>query len=427
MGYFSFGRENGLPSRYSSNETPVILDVTETIIIAIFVLIGISYSCIIPSYKKSQSIYMCIKVTLSLTIGCALLVNNFGQEWEVCSIRTKTPYRAGNGHEIDALIGLKIGLRSLNVTLRGEQGTLLEKETINYNERFWWTWDQGRFGFGPEAGLLQRNFRDAQRRGTPIPILLVVEYFVIDGEGIRFGRFYRTAGWYCHILLWAAFFSWMLANIFLQSVGRYAAYSFGITGGLQILTCIVWVFVHNPFPLVIPFEDATIRLHFGRHFWMTLGCGALCILLAAILLYMDLRHPNALSIFLDSNPLSQYDECIMVLISECSMVENVLRYSELGEAMEMRSIPETAAFARNSSVTVLKRRSTIKNAQRSLFRCPVPVNLPNEEGTEAIYINHLLRASNAPSNEAAFHGEGGKDTELLVRLPKKTVRTRVMV
>jgi hypothetical protein len=30
-----------------------------------------------------------------------------------------------------------------------EEGTLLAKETINYNERFPWTWDQGIFGFGP--------------------------------------------------------------------------------------------------------------------------------------------------------------------------------------------------------------------------------------------------------------------------------------
>jgi len=55
---------------------------------------------------------------------------------------------------------------------------------------------------GKLAGLLQKTFRKGQRRGLPFPILWIAEYFVIDGEGIRFGRFYRTAGWYCHILLW---------------------------------------------------------------------------------------------------------------------------------------------------------------------------------------------------------------------------------
>jgi hypothetical protein len=30
-----------------------------------------------------------------------------------------------------------------------ERNSKLPGEKIDYNERFWWTWDQGRFGFGP--------------------------------------------------------------------------------------------------------------------------------------------------------------------------------------------------------------------------------------------------------------------------------------
>ena len=63
---------------------------------------------------------------------------------------SRMPYRAGISHEINASIGLKIGLRSVNVTLKStpeESG--LKNEVINYNERFSWEWDQGRFGFGP--------------------------------------------------------------------------------------------------------------------------------------------------------------------------------------------------------------------------------------------------------------------------------------
>lgn len=80
-----------------------------------------------------------------------ILVNNFGQEWEVGHIQTKTPYKAGSGDEIDAAISIKISLRSVNVTLKAtpDSNSSLKYETINYNERFEWTWDQGRFGFGP--------------------------------------------------------------------------------------------------------------------------------------------------------------------------------------------------------------------------------------------------------------------------------------
>jgi hypothetical protein len=30
-----------------------------------------------------------------------------------------------------------------------KRNSKLPGEKIDYNERFWWTWDQGRFGFGP--------------------------------------------------------------------------------------------------------------------------------------------------------------------------------------------------------------------------------------------------------------------------------------
>lgn len=85
-------------------------------------------------------------------------VENFGQEWEVGHVRSKMPYVAGKPHEINASLGLKIGLRSVNVTLYSVPvaGSPLEKEIINYNERFHWSWDQGRFGFGPYGKLKKK-------------------------------------------------------------------------------------------------------------------------------------------------------------------------------------------------------------------------------------------------------------------------------
>ena len=201
-------------------------------------------------------------------------MGNFGQEWEVGHIRSRTPYKAGSGAEINASIGVKIGLRSVNVTLKAtEIPAILQHEKIDYNERFEWTWDQGRFGFGPFAGHLQQEFRAAQYRGLPTPILWVVDYFVIDGEGFRFGRFYRTAGWYCHVALWCAFACWLLSLILFRSVILYGAYCIGICGLLQLLANLLWLVIRNPNPLLIPFEDATIKTTFGASYWLTFSSG----------------------------------------------------------------------------------------------------------------------------------------------------------
>lgn len=44
---------------------------------------------------------------------------NFGQEWEYGSTISKMPYRAGVHQEIEAEMIVKIGLRSVNITLKG--------------------------------------------------------------------------------------------------------------------------------------------------------------------------------------------------------------------------------------------------------------------------------------------------------------------
>lgn len=85
-------------------------------------------------------------------------MGNYGQEWEVDRIKTKTPYKAGTAQEINATIGVKIGLRSVNITLKSTTPPELLDEVINYNERFHWTWDQGRFGFGPYGNIATLSF-----------------------------------------------------------------------------------------------------------------------------------------------------------------------------------------------------------------------------------------------------------------------------
>ena len=49
---------------------------------------------------------------------------NFGQEWEVGTVaNASVQYKAGVREEIHADISLKIGLRSMNITLKSEYVT----------------------------------------------------------------------------------------------------------------------------------------------------------------------------------------------------------------------------------------------------------------------------------------------------------------
>ena len=118
-------------------------------------------------------------------------------------------------------MGLHIGLRGFNVTLKemslddcldrdvervgvDEYESPFPDEDIDYNEQYYWAnpWAQGRLGFGRFAGRVSQEFRQAQREGKPYPVLWIAEYFTLDGEQIRWGRKFRQAGWYAHILMW---------------------------------------------------------------------------------------------------------------------------------------------------------------------------------------------------------------------------------
>ncbi|KAJ8922367.1 hypothetical protein NQ315_004310 [Exocentrus adspersus] len=306
---FELGRSEGYPTQYSPNATPVTVDVLEIGLITTFAILAISFFVALPTTRLRTNLIVYARVSVTLLIGAFLLVNNFGQEWEVAYTKSKTPYRAGSAEEINASISIKIALRSVNVTLKAtpDPNGTLKYEKIDYNERFEWTWDQGRFGFGPFAGRLQQQFRAAQYRGLPLPILWVMDYFVIDGEGFRYGRFYRTAGWYTHIAMWAAFACWLLTIILFKSVISYGAYTLGMCGLLQLLSNLIWFAVRNPHPLVIPFENGVLETKYGFNYWANFVTGLICIVISGVILYMDYKYDQELYNFFGINPLNSYD------------------------------------------------------------------------------------------------------------------------
>ncbi|CAG9856538.1 unnamed protein product [Phyllotreta striolata] len=391
----SLGRNEGFPSNYGPHATPVTVDVLDAGFITAGLILGISLFISIPTPRLKANLSVYLRVSLSITIGTLLLINNFGQEWETGHIRSKTAYKAGTGDEINATVSLKIALRGINITLHAlpNPNTTLEHETINYNERFEWTWDQGRFGFGPYAGHLQQQFRAAQYRGLPLPILWVVDYFVIDGEGQRYGRFYRTAGWYTHILMWTAFPFWLLAIILFNSVISYGAYCLGICGALQLMANIVYLLIRNPIPLSIPFEEATLVTKFGFNYWCTLVIGFVCLFLSVVVLFLDYKYDQQLYNFFGVNPLNSYDEVLYLTKEERMLLRRDRKIT--GNDIPLVEIDQTTSDAieeigdadgdDSEYVPVFVKRRTIRapKVNRSIkpTRYQVPLPPPGDQNT----------------------------------------------
>lgn len=310
-GLYDAFRSNGAPTYYEPNQTPFAADVLESGLIFAFAILAASFFAVLPGIRGKEKWFTLIRVTTGLFIGAVILLANFSYTWETAELyNVTTKYKAGSAEDIHADIEVHVGLRGINITLKADAESQRRlNETINYNEHYDWRWRQGRFGFGPFAGRFNREFRESQFRGVPLPILWVAEYFTFDGEGVRWGRHYRQAGWFAHILMWLALPLWFLSMVLFFVLLKYGAYFLIMTGTSMVVANVIWATLRNPFELVIPFA-ATHRLvfHYGGSFWVNLITGILCIVLGIIIYLLDLLKPQIITSFFGVDVLQDWEE-----------------------------------------------------------------------------------------------------------------------
>ncbi|WP_411024996.1 hypothetical protein, partial [Salmonella sp. s54836] len=163
---------------------------------------------------------------------------------------------------------------------------------------------QGQLGFGVQAGQIGRDFRAAQLRGTPYPILWILEYFTLDGEQIRWGRKYRTGGWYVHIIMWLCLPIWALMCVLYLFNIRAASCLIVIIGFLMVLGIIIWSANITNFPEIeFPFESGILTLHFGWTWYLTLFTGIFAFAFGAITIIADFFFPRHTATFFGIDPL----------------------------------------------------------------------------------------------------------------------------
>nr|XP_002123520.2 dual oxidase maturation factor 1-like isoform X2 [Ciona intestinalis]XP_018670860.1 dual oxidase maturation factor 1-like isoform X1 [Ciona intestinalis] len=314
---FEAWRTNGGPTQHPAMPTAVTSDVLEIGFVFAFCILAFSFVLIIPGYKGISRLYFLLRVVISLFIGASIFLGVLGQDWESAEIQTKTAYKAFTNTEIHAKVGMRIGLGSVNVTLKGtpvyqtvgHSDSVNFTERIDYNERFHWAWRQGRIGFGPYSGRINQEFRDAQYRGVPLPIQWVAEYFTLDGELIRWGRSYRTAGWFANEVLWTAVPVWLIANILSGVVLFYAGCMFMLTSVFMFVSLIIWSTIKWGYqPLSIPFEDDVLHTHYGASFWLVMSGGIVSFLYGAIIVGADWFVPQLIADFFGTDVLQDNEQ-----------------------------------------------------------------------------------------------------------------------
>ena len=306
-------RQHPGPAIYAPNQTPVTDDLLEVGLLVAFGMIGFSFLLIIPGIRSWERLWATIRVFVTLFIGASILVSNFGFGWYTDKICTRTQYKANvnppdSPQEIQAVVGLLIGLRGINITLNevdcGLSSTPYVRpfpgEKILYTEQFFWSdpWSQGRFGFGRYAGRFSQKFQADEFRGTPYPILWVAEYFTFDGEGLRWGRKFRQAGWYTHIFMWLAFALYLVSILLFIYVIRQGALFMLYMGLILCLAVFTYgMVIMNTTKMTIPFQDGTLNPQFGWSWWLTLVTGVFSVIASIVILITNYIFPRQVAAF----------------------------------------------------------------------------------------------------------------------------------
>ncbi|KAL3185358.1 hypothetical protein MRX96_030173 [Rhipicephalus microplus] len=261
-GWFDAFRENGGPTLYTSdNRTSVSADHAEVLVYLAFFTLLVAFLAIVPGIRKERVITV-ITVIFSLLVGASILIGVHGSRWHVGQGRTHTYYRSFSTERLRAVLGVHVGLYSVNVTYVVEPGSN-DSTDIHFNEEFAW----------PKPTSLRKEYHDALAKGLPFPILTVLDYLS------------QPSYWTQE----AGGFQW---GAYVPSCGRLDT-TLPLTGALMVLSAIVYGSLLPEMPLVIPLEGNNfLRLSLGWNFWLTLIVGIMAIIFGGSMAVVDVLYPS---------------------------------------------------------------------------------------------------------------------------------------
>uniref|UniRef100_A0A183CAA5 Dual oxidase maturation factor 1 n=1 Tax=Globodera pallida TaxID=36090 RepID=A0A183CAA5_GLOPA len=352
IGWFDAFRENGAPTWYGENPTPVVLDLQIAGLLSLFLTPTIAFLLILPGIRRFRALSAFIFL-FSMGTGAIILLSIYYPGWNSGNIRIFATYRAHSNERINALLGVRIGLSHVNITLNSES---LSPEEILLRRTFLDTREQDRGKKDPDRamslllfctdtpssnsssnrtvnsseGLPQplvpsrstpETIREGEEpeqkselyynerfdfddvsgmevnewleKGLPYPILQVVEYLSVDRTGFLWGKQYRLAGYYTHAALWLAFAIWILQIILLGAL----PHRFGLVAfvcGLAILFADFVYLCLTPDDLFLVFfgpDERSHRLTFhpASCFYATFGAGLTSTAVGAVLWFLEQR------------------------------------------------------------------------------------------------------------------------------------------
>lgn len=187
------------------------------------------------------------------------------------------------------------------------------------------------------AGIFQKQYYSALKRGLPYPIIWIAEAFTVDYGLVRIGRYYRQAGWFANIFTLLAVPLFVLANLLFQMVIQYGSV-FMLFSGLSLLVASgVQLLMRSTIPLQVSFIEAdtmqtiVMQTYYSWCYYLNLingisslltlvtndklltlllfeRAGITCIIIGVVTMFADLRYPDEAANFFGNDVLQSYED-----------------------------------------------------------------------------------------------------------------------
>ncbi|NXO06481.1 DOXA1 factor, partial [Oriolus oriolus] len=305
-------------------------DTTRAVIVTVFLSMLVMFIIILPGIRGRGRLFWFLRLVLGLFVGAVVLTVQFTRDWETGWVQANTSYKSFSPVQVNADIGLHIGLAGGNGTPRGPgwqcpgvgtagpqlippAGNPVKQinETINYNEHFPWN-------FGANY---DRSYSEGLEKGLPSPILYVAEKFSTQSP-CAVHRQYRIAGHYTSLMLWLAFCTWLISILlFSMSILLYGGHMLLLTATLILFSLLFFCTARNTPKCPIQFGPVSLRTDYGESFWLTLATGLLCLLLGLGIVILNSMQPEKLKLIFSLDKSSEeevWDKSCLPAEPSCS-------------------------------------------------------------------------------------------------------------
>ncbi|CAD5222372.1 unnamed protein product [Bursaphelenchus xylophilus] len=416
IGWFDAFRDDFGPSNFGTLTHPCI-NVRTVIIFLLFVLPYISFLMILPGVREKRVISF-VTITIQLLVGILIIASLRLPYWSVGDTVMVSQLKAFSTQRHEAKIGLRVGLKSINITMRSvfSGASLLEDNSLKPIAADAQLYINEKFTLNGVKDMVTEA-RAAYEEGLPYPVLKVLEYFRIGEDSFDFGMKYRQAGHYAGALIWFGFALWVWQTVLLLFLPHHYS-KVGILCGIAVLIGDIIYAIMTPEPLNIPFmgKDAgTVFLStaFGTSFYLSLSAGIISILFNLTLSVLQYIRVYTLSTLLSSSmdetvgPKCRYGRDV-VPVDEFVTSHRVLAFAESTNIQAKKTdLTDPKLLIVNKTVgssSGFQSGSSLRSSTKSILSSLASDRLQRTMSTDTMDHSHMTDDEMGHKDEFVEHG-----------------------